>query len=338
MNINAGSSEKSGKIVWRCQDLDYIIAGKQLVRGLTLTIQRGDKIALVGPNGIGKSTLLSLILGSIEPSSGLSEQGTKLNVAYYDQHRAALDPEKTVADNVGDGKQDVTHQGRTRHIFSYLQDFLFTPQQARTPLKALSGGERNRALLAKILLNDSNLLILDEPTNDLDVETLELLEDLVVNYAGTVLVVSHDREFIENTVSTVLLFEGEGKITEIVGGFREVTMYLNGKKAPFNTKNNKNDDEVGGTSAAVLQSEQTDTLVTSRKKLSYKLQRELELLPERIEAIELEHQQLQEKISEPDFFNQEVSQTQPVLEKLAALEAELNEALARWDELEQLQG
>lgn len=335
VSFAAGSTEKSGKIVWKSKDLSYQIADKLLIKDLTLNIQRGDKIALVGPNGIGKSTLLQLILGAIEPTEGECEQGTKLNVAYYDQHRAALDPELSVADNVSDGKQDVTHQGRTRHIYSYLQDFLFSPQQARGPLKSLSGGERNRVLLAKILLGDSNLLILDEPTNDLDVETLELLESLVVDYAGTVLVVSHDREFIDNTVSTVILFEGQGRLTEVVGGFNEVKQYLKNKPAFANEK--KNEDETG-TSTGSNESDNVSSLAQPRKKLSYKLQRELEELPGLIEELEKQLSTLHVKVNEPNFFNQEPSDTQPVLEKVTELESKLDKALERWDELEQLQG
>ncbi|RTE87221.1 MULTISPECIES: ATP-binding cassette domain-containing protein [Gammaproteobacteria] len=334
--FSAGSSEKSGKIVWKCEHLGYQIEDKRLINDLTLNIQRGDKIALVGPNGIGKSTLLQLILGNIKPTEGKCEQGTKIKVAYYDQHRAALDPEMSVADNVSEGKQEVVHQGRTRHIYSYLQDFLFTPLQARAPLKSFSGGERNRVLLAKILLSDSNLLILDEPTNDLDVETLELLESLVVSYDGTVLVVSHDREFIDNTVSTVVLFEGDGVLTEIVGGFHEVRQYLEHKSK--NNKNTEKETPAKGTNTDNTKSDKTDTLAQPRKKLSYKLQRELEQLPGIIEQLETELSQRHEQVSKPNFFNQEPSETQPILDSITEIEKKLDEAIERWDELEQLQG
>lgn len=334
-NFAAQAAERSGKIVWRAQNISFSYANKELIKDFSFTLQRGDKIALVGPNGCGKSTLIKLILGALQPTAGQMEQGTNLSVAYYDQHRAELDPEKSIADNVGEGKQDVTFAGRTRHIYSYLQDFLFTPQQARMPVKALSGGERNRVLLAQILLKEANLLILDEPTNDLDIETLELLENIVADFKGTVLLVSHDREFIENTVDEVLLFEGEGQITEIVGGFNEVALYQATKRereektASASTKQ--------GTSQSLNDSQTKQASARSVNKLSYKLKRELEQLPERIEQLENELEQLQEQVNEPNFFKQEISATQPLLERIQSLESELENALQRWDYLENLQ-
>ncbi|MCC5855072.1 MAG: ATP-binding cassette domain-containing protein [Idiomarina sp.] len=331
--FGAQDTEKSGKLVWRSHDMHYSVADKDLIKDFTFTIQRGDKIALVGPNGIGKSTLLRLIIGDIQPTEGRCEQGTKLNVAYYDQHRAGLNPEVSVADNVSDGKQEVTYGGRTRHIYSYLQDFLFTPHQARMPLKALSGGERNRVLLARILLQESNLLILDEPTNDLDVETLELLENLVTDYNGTVLLVSHDREFIENTATTVVLFEGQGQLTEIVGGFHEVNLYLTAQEE----QKNKQNKPIEGTSKAQTDSQGKRASGKQPNKLSYKLKRELELLPAQLETIEQELEELQNKVSEPNFFTHPLDVTQPVMERIQALEQELDEALERWNYLETLQ-
>jgi len=259
----------------------------------------------------------------------------KFNVAYYDQHRAELDPEKSIADNVGEGKQDITFGGRTRHIYSYLQDFLFTPQQARMPVKALSGGERNRVLLAQILLKECNLLILDEPTNDLDVETLELLESIVSEFKGTVLLVSHDREFIENTASEVLLFEGNGQITEIVGGFHEVAMYQQAK-LEREQKYAANKPKPG-TSSNTTDSQAKQASARPANKLSYKLKRELEQLPKHIEQLELELEKLQVKVAHVDFFKQPVGDTQPVLERIQAIEEELVEALERWDYLENMQ-
>jgi len=326
------TAERSGKIVWEAENLTYRIADKTLIKNFTTTIQRGDKIAFVGPNGCGKSTLLKLILGQLEATEGKSKQGTKLNVAYYDQHRAILDPEKTVADNVGEGKQDVTHGGRTRHIYSYLQDFLFTPHQARTPLKALSGGERNRVLLAKILLQDCNLLVLDEPTNDLDVETLELLESIVTEFAGTVLLVSHDREFIENTASSVFLFEGQGQVTEIIGGFKEVELYKTNKAAQ-----NVKIENSQGTSTTKSDSQQARPLAKGANKLSYKLKRELEEIPARIEQLEQELASLQSEVNAPDFFRRDNNVTQPILERVQHIEETINSLLERWDYLENFQ-
>ncbi|HLV47617.1 MAG TPA: ATP-binding cassette domain-containing protein [Aliidiomarina sp.] len=334
-SFEAQAAERSGKIVWRANNISFQYNDKVLIKDFSFTLLRGDKIALVGPNGIGKSTLIKLILDDLQPTAGTMEQGTKLNVAYYDQHRAELDPEKSIADNVGEGKMDVTFGGRTRHIYSYLQDFLFTPQQARMPVKALSGGERNRVLLAQILLKECNLLILDEPTNDLDVETLELLESIVSEFKGTVLLVSHDREFIENTADEVLLFEGNGQITEIVGGFHEVAMYQKAKREreqKFAANKPKS-----GTSTPTKDSQAEQTLARSPNKLSYKLKRELEQLPAHIEQLELELEQLQGKVADPDFFKQPVGDTQPVLERIQSIEEELVNALERWDYLENLQ-
>lgn len=334
-SFEAQAAERSGKIVWRANDISFKYGDKTLIKDFSFTLLRGDKIALVGPNGIGKSTLIKLILGNLEPTTGTVDQGTKLNVAYYDQHRAELDPEKSIADNVGEGKQDITFGGRTRHIYSYLQDFLFTPQQARMPVKALSGGERNRVLLAQILLKECNLLILDEPTNDLDVETLELLESIVSEFKGTVLLVSHDREFIENTASEVLLFEGNGQITEIVGGFHEVAMYQQAKlerEQKFAANKPK-----PGTSSSTTDSQAKQASARPANKLSYKLKRELEQLPKQIEQLELELEKLQVKVAHVDFFKQPVGDTQPVLERIQAIEEELVEALERWDYLENMQ-
>ncbi len=210
---------RSGKIVFEMEDVNYQVGGKVLVRDFSAQVQRGDKIALVGPNGCGKTTLLKLMLSQLKADSGRVHCGTKLEVAYFDQHRADLDPERTVMDNLAEGKQEVLVNGRSRHVLGYLQDFLFHPKRAMTPVKALSGGERNRLLLAKLFLKPSNLLILDEPTNDLDVETLELLEELIDGYQGTVLLVSHDRQFVDNSVTECWIFEGNGAISTFVGGY-----------------------------------------------------------------------------------------------------------------------
>ncbi|HHF6620595.1 TPA: ABC transporter ATP-binding protein, partial [Haemophilus influenzae] len=217
--LQLDTSSRSGKIVFEMENVSYEIAGKTLLKDFSTTILRGDKIALVGANGCGKTTFIKLLLGEIQPTSGKIRCGTKLDIAYFDQYRADLDPEKTVMDNVADGKQDIEINGVKRHVLGYLQDFLFPPKRAMTPVKALSGGERNRLLLAKLLLKPNNLLILDEPTNDLDVETLELLEEILTDYQGTLLIVSHDRQFIDNTATECYLFEGEGRLNKYVGGF-----------------------------------------------------------------------------------------------------------------------
>lgn len=326
---------RSGKQVFVAEDLTFQYDQKTLVKELDLIIQRGDKIALVGPNGCGKSTLIKLLLGQLEPTGGTLKIGTSLQVAYFDQYRAQLDPAQSVADNVAEGKQDVVHQGRSRHIYSYLQDFLFTPQQARMPLSALSGGEKNRVLLARILLQPANVLVLDEPTNDLDIPTLELLEDLVSQYPGTVLLVSHDREFIENTATSVLWFAGQGEVVEIVGGFRELALYQQQRQQARAAVVPSRSTEAG-TSAGSQRSNRSEAPKRPRK-LTHQLQRELAQLPARLEQLEQEIDQLQAEINGPDFFRQPAEQTQPVVQQLAALEEELDQALERWEYLEQLQ-
>lgn len=337
--LNVSEAGRSGKIVFAGEQVELAFGDKTIIDNLNLTIQRGDKIALVGPNGCGKSTLIKVILHQLEPDAGKVKYGTNLKVAYFDQHRAALDPEKSIADNVGDGKQDVMHQGRPRHILSYLQDFLFSPRQAQTPVKALSGGERNRALLAKLFLPESNVLILDEPTNDLDVDTLELLEQIVSDYQGTVLLVSHDREFVDNTASSILLFEGSGVITEIAGGYADVQHYLRHKAKASATLLAAQHKKVegSGTNDGVEKSEPKG-LAKRPKKLSYKLQRELEQLPAQIESMEAELATLQGQVNDASFFNQPHEHTEPVLNRVAELEEALMVALERWDELEQQQG
>ncbi|MFU8783561.1 ATP-binding cassette domain-containing protein [Aliidiomarina sp.] len=336
VKIALGNGERSGKLVFEATDSGLTRGEKTLIEELNLTIQRGDKLALVGPNGCGKSSLIQLILGDIPPTSGVVRLGTNLKVAYFDQHRQLLDINASIADNVAEGKKEVTHRGRTRHIFSYLQDFLFTPQQSQMPVSALSGGEKNRVMLAKILLADSNLLILDEPTNDLDIDTLELLEQVVVDYPGTVLVVSHDREFIDNTATSVLLFEGQGIVTEIFGGFNEVAFYQQAQATVQDKPQVKATSS--GTSALKDHSEQQQPLANKANKLSYKLKRELELLPAHIESIEQQLNAIQQQLNDPEFFRQSAEVTLPVTEQLASLEKELMEALERWDYLENLQG
>ncbi len=231
---------RSGKIVFEAEDLDYAWENKAIVKGFGFNIMRGDRIALVGPNGCGKSTVLKMLLGDLQPQAGKLHCGTKLEVAYFDQYREQLDPEKTVMDNLAEGKTEVSVGGRQRHVLGYLQDFLFHPRRARTPVKALSGGEKNRLLLARLFLKPANLLVLDEPTNDLDIETLELLEELLANYQGTLLLVSHDRQFVDNTATECWVFEGEGEIGKYVGGYHDAMSqrenFLSSTKSAESTK------------------------------------------------------------------------------------------------------
>jgi ATP-binding cassette subfamily F protein uup len=312
----------SGRIVIEAEHLSYAWQGEPIINDFSTTIMRGDKIGIIGPNGCGKTTLLNLMLGKLEPQQGKLRIGTKLEVAYFDQLRAQLDPEKSVQDNVADGADKITVAGNTLHVISYLQDFLFSPERARTPVKALSGGERNRLLLARIFTRPSNVLVLDEPTNDLDVDTLELLESLLIEYAGTILLVSHDREFINNVVTSTLVFEGQGRVAEYVGGYDD---WLRQRQA------NKPVEEKPG----VVNSETSLAEPTSKpRKLSYKEQRELEQLPARIEALETEQNALQDKMASPDFYQQAVEQISVASERLRQLDDELTRAYTRWEELE----
>ncbi|CZF78797.1 ABC transporter ATP-binding protein uup [Grimontia celer] len=331
-NIQLDEAVRSGKIVFEASDIDYHWDGKKIIGDFSFNVMRGDRIALIGPNGCGKSTLLKLMLEKIAPDSGKFHVGTKLEVAYFDQYREKLDPEKTVIDNLAEGKMEVEVGGRKRHVLGYLQDFLFHPRRARTPVKALSGGEKNRLLLARIFLKPCNLLVLDEPTNDLDIETLELLEELLANYQGTLLLVSHDRQFVDNTVTHSWIFEGDGVIRKFVGGYHDAMQqrenYLKtiesekpkAKEAPKEEapKKQANNNKPG-------------------KKLSYKLQRELEALPQLIENLENEIAQIQESVNDPAFFQKSTEETQPVLQRLSDAEAELETAFERWEELEEMQ-
>ncbi|QIQ21862.1 ABC transporter ATP-binding protein [Zophobihabitans entericus] len=328
-------SLRSGKIVFELEDVNYSIGNKQLVKDFTAQVLRGDKIALIGPNGCGKTTLLKLMLEQIKPDSGTVHCGTKLEVAYFDQYRAELDPDRTVMDNLAEGKQEVMVNGRSRHVLGYLQDFLFHPKRAMTPVSALSGGERNRLLLAKLFLKPSNLLILDEPTNDLDVETLELLEELVDEYKGTVLLVSHDRQFVDNAVTQCWIFEGNGVIKQYVGGYFDAhQQQQNVKQTQLKSETVKTksveDKKATGSPAT------NTTKPKSTQRLSYNQTRELEQLPQKLELLEAKIAELQAQVSDVEFFSKPHDVTNKILEQLAQSETELEQAFERWEELESI--
>lgn len=321
-------ASRSGKIVFELEDVDYQIGDKRLVQGLSAQVMRGDKIALVGPNGCGKTTLIKLLLGALTPTQGRVHCGTKLEVAYFDQHRAELDPDRTVMDNLAEGKQEVMVNGRSRHVLGYLQDFLFHPKRAMTPVKALSGGERNRLLLARLFLKPSNLLILDEPTNDLDVETLELLEELIEGYQGTVLLVSHDRQFVDNSVTECWIFEGEGRINRYVGG------YYDAQQQRAETVPLRKTTPTGKPAETTPAAQNAPVAKRQSGKLSYNQQRELEQLPQQIEQQEQAIAALQAQMNDPAFFSRPHDETQAVLIALAEAEQALEACFERWEALE----
>ena len=329
---------RSGKIVFELDNVSYQIDDKVLVKDFTVQVLRGDKIALIGPNGIGKTTLLKLMLGSLAPTSGSVHCGTKLEVAYFDQYRLELDPEKTVMDNLAEGKQEVMVNGRSRHVLGYLQDFLFPPKRARTPVRALSGGERNRLLLAKLFLKPSNLLVLDEPTNDLDIETLELLEELVNDYQGTVLLVSHDRQFVDNVVTQCWFFEEQGRIGIYAGGYTDaLQQQQQAKPVSAQVTSSKSNESAKSDTNKTNSSDLTPEQATKKKvKLSYNEQRELAQLPNKIEELETAIADLQAQIGHSDFFNQPHEVTSQILQSLADKEAELEVVFERWEQLEAL--
>ncbi|CAH9049999.1 ABC transporter ATP-binding protein [Pseudoalteromonas sp. S3260] len=329
-DFNIETADRSGKLVFEAKHLHHAFKDKIIADDFSTLVMRGDRIGLVGPNGIGKTTLLKLLFGDLKADSGEIKQGVNLEFAYFDQYREKLDEEATVQDNVAEGKQEVMMGGRSRHVLGYLQDFLFPPARARTPVKALSGGEKNRLLLAKLFLKPSNILVLDEPTNDLDIETLELLEDIINQYQGTVLIVSHDREFIDNTCSSVWAFEGNGKVTDIVGGYSDYEAYTNYLAEQEKQQQQQPVKKVEKSEPAPVKSN------NKANKLSYKLKLELEQLPNKMEQLEAELEKQQERVSHEDFFKQDSDVTAKELNHLAQLESDLEAAFERWEELEEL--
>jgi ABC transport system ATP-binding/permease protein len=325
-NMQMQESERTGKLVIEAKDVSFGYAGRMVIQGLSTTIIRGDKIGIIGPNGSGKTTLLKLLLGELPPQQGTIRLGTNIEVAYLDQHRAQLDDEKTVQDNVAYGSNYVTINGVNRHVIGYLQDFLFSPARARSPVKVLSGGERNRLLLAKLFTKPSNMLVLDEPTNDLDIETLDLLEELLMEYAGTVLLVSHDRAFINNVVTSTLVLEDEGRVNEYVGGYDDWLRQ---------SKRLKEEPPV----VSVRAEEKKDAprpVSTKSRKLSFKEQKELDELPKRLEELEAEQQMLHATMANPAFYRESGNKVASTTARLENVERELAEAFKRWEELEAL--
>ncbi|WP_160153805.1 ATP-binding cassette domain-containing protein [Microbulbifer sp. ALW1] len=339
--MSLDSGERSGKLVAEMTGVTFGFENEQgetipLVRDLDFTLMRGDKVGLIGPNGAGKSTLIRLLLGELQPQSGDIRLGTKQQVAYFDQRRDVLNPEMTVIDNIAEGRENIDVGGSSRHVMSYLSDFLFTGVKARTKVGALSGGERNRALLAKLFSQPANILVLDEPTNDLDVETLELLEQLLLDFPGTVLLVSHDRAFLDNVVESCLAFEGEGVVREYVGGYQDFVRqggrFLSAEEQLKSRKKDKAEDTAKESVSAAPE----PVKAAKSKKLSYKLQRELDALPGQIETLENDIAALEEAMAAPDFYQQENALVQAKLQQLAELQQALEVAFERWAELDSM--
>ncbi|MFT5887212.1 MAG: ATP-binding cassette subfamily F protein uup [Zhongshania sp.] len=325
-NLNVNQGDKTGKVVAELENVCFSVPGKVLVENLSLLVCRGDKLALIGPNGAGKTTLLRLILGELQAQSGTVKAGTKLQVAYFDQLRDRLDESKRVVDIVGQGRDAVTINGKDRHIMSYLGDFLFSPERARSHFGVLSGGERARVQLACLFSQPANVLVMDEPTNDLDMETLELLESLLVEFSGTVLLVSHDRSFVDSVASSCLLFEGDGLISEHVGGYSEVSAYMSRRAAQQKTVTNK--------AAAVTATNLTAPQAAAKvRKLSYKDQRELDQLPAKMDKLEAAQADLAQQAGDSGFYQLDQAKIAEVLAKIESTQSELDACMERWMEL-----
>lgn len=323
VNMQVANAEKSGQLVMRLKEVSFSYGERPIVDGLSTEIMRGDKVGIVGPNGAGKSTLLKLLLGELEPTSGTVQHGTKLEVVYFDQLRAQIDEEKTVVENVGEGQETLTINGSQQHIYGYLQNFLFSPERARRPARYLSGGERNRMLLARIFKKPANVMVLDEPTNDLDAETLELLEELVSEFGGTVLLVSHDRAFLNNVVTSTLVFEGEGRIHEYDGGYDD---YIRQRDAALPQAAPQ--QKVTETKKA-----EPDSNDAKPKKLTHKEQRLLKELPQRIEELESEQSELHTKMADPAFFKSNANAITAATQRLEEITTEIEGKYEQWEEL-----
>jgi len=334
-NVNLGTAvadaqaEQSGKMVFELKHVSkrYVSDGDPVVADYSGRIMRGDRIGLIGPNGAGKTTFLRMLLGELEPDTGTVRRGANVEIAYYDQQREQLDPERTVFDTIGDGNDTVTVNGRTRHVHAFLRDFLFSDDRARSPIKALSGGERNRLLMARLFTRPANVLVLDEPTNDLDLETLELLESQLAEWPGTLILVSHDRVFLDNVVTSTCVFEGAGRIREYVGGYEDwIRQRDSARPSPAGRRDGGKADQGPATKKSGG--------AKAGKKLSYKEQRELESLPVAIDALEREQRDLQARVAAPEFYKEGAEAIAAVMARLAAIEQTLIDTYARWHDLD----
>jgi ABC transport system ATP-binding/permease protein len=338
MSVDAGDA--SGRLVFEAEHVSKSFGERVVIRDYSQRVLRGDRIGLVGPNGSGKTTLLRLLVGDLAPDSGTIRQGARLQIAYFDQQRSELDPDRSVADTVNDGNDRVVINGEPRHVIGYLADFLFPRERAISPVRLLSGGERNRLVLARLFARPANVLVMDEPTNDLDIETLELLEELVANFDGTILLVSHDRVFLDHIVTSTLAFEGDGGVTEYVGGYEDylrqsATQPGSGIRDPgSDTTNAVATTKPSPTAHSQTGSRTADPGSRLGKKLTFNESRELESLPARIAALEEEHTRLQAEAASPAFYKESAEHIRRVLARIDQLGPELDAAMARWVELE----
>ncbi|MGE5376293.1 MAG: ATP-binding cassette domain-containing protein [Bacteroidota bacterium] len=324
VRMQISSENRSGRLVIEAESVSFSYGDREILHDFSTTIQRGDKVGIVGSNGSGKTTLLRVLMGELPPSQGEVRHGTNVEMAYFDQLRAQLDENKSVLDNVGQGRDTITINGRSRSLMGYLEDFLFTRDRVRAPISALSGGERNRLLLARLFTQPANLLILDEPTNDLDIETLEVLEDLLLEYEGTLLMVSHDRAFLNNIVTSTLFLDGKGTVTEFVGGYDDWRKLIEPSPAP----------PAKPKPEPAARSDYKAEPKSAVRKLSYNEKRELEELPKRIETLEAEQHELTVKLETPEFYQQEGTVITQAVNRLQELHEELSALYQRWGELE----
>ena len=331
VNFQLDAGERSGKLVAELEHVGKAFGDKLIVRDFTTRILRGDKIGLIGPNGVGKTTLLKMILGELAPDKGSVKQGSKLEIAYFDQFREQLDEDMSVADVISQGNDFIEIAGQKKHVMSYLEDFLFSPQRARSPVRSLSGGERNRLLLARLFTRPANVLVLDEPTNDLDIDTLELLEDVIDKYSGTVFLVSHDRAFLDNVVTQVIAFEGDGKLEEYPGGYQD---WIDTKARMAALK----PAEPASKAPTARQDKPQDKQKSGRTKLSYNETRELAGLPELIATLEAEQAELNQKLLDPNCYRDTPREAIAWQQRIEEIDELLLEKLARWEELESKQG
>jgi ATP-binding cassette subfamily F protein uup len=335
VRLQAEMAERSGQMVFESEGVTKAFDGNVVVRDVSIRVTRGDRIGLIGPNGSGKTTLLRLLIGEFEPDEGEIRRGAGVQIVHYDQQREQLDPERTVFDTIADGSDTVMVNGQPQHVHGYLKQFLFPPERALSPVRALSGGERNRLLLARLFTRPSNVLVLDEPTNDLDIETLELLEALLIDWPGTLLLVSHDRAFIDNVVTSTLAFEGGGRVHEYVGGYVD---WLRQRPEPTppapRTIEPANPRTIEPANPRTSAPANPRTHEPTAKKLTYREREELQTLPAQIEALETEQRDLEAAIAGPDFYKESAAAIKEALARREAVHEELLQALARWDELE----